>query len=291
MAQNLTKSSPYEDDMDFKEFIEFLKHYKKLIISTILIFTITGFIYSFFQKPSFNTSVKLEIGFVEMENGYKDLIESPENLISELRILVLKNPDVFTVQLGLGGDGLLTDGQGKIVSMSLFEGRIIKLEATSSSAENNENLLAEIINYVDEHHSNLFLLNINKRKNLLAREIESTKARLTYSKQTQSHYLSRLSNLDIETHPVGSFHLLQQNSKINDEVFALSQKIELLINDLETLESESLIKTQVIQNFKTKSIMPNNAFTIFLSIIFGLLTGILLAFIHKFIKSYREIEA
>ena len=46
MAQNLTQPSPYEDEIDLREIFKILIESKKLIISTILIFTIVSIVYS-----------------------------------------------------------------------------------------------------------------------------------------------------------------------------------------------------------------------------------------------------
>ena len=90
MTQNLTQPSPYEDEIDLREIFKILIESKKLIISTILIFTIASIIYSLTLKPSFSTSTSLEIGYSEMINGDKELIETASSLISDLKILLIK---------------------------------------------------------------------------------------------------------------------------------------------------------------------------------------------------------
>ena len=93
MAQNLTQPSPSEDEIDLKEIFKILIESKKLIISTILIFTTASIIYSLSLKPSFLTSTLLEIGYYEMPDGNQKLIENPSNLISDLKVLIMKNSD------------------------------------------------------------------------------------------------------------------------------------------------------------------------------------------------------
>ncbi|MDC1541978.1 Wzz/FepE/Etk N-terminal domain-containing protein, partial [Candidatus Pseudothioglobus singularis] len=66
MTQNLTQPSPYEDEIDLREIFKILIESKKLLISTILIFTIASIIYSLSLKPSFKSSTILEIGYYEM---------------------------------------------------------------------------------------------------------------------------------------------------------------------------------------------------------------------------------
>ena len=55
--------------------------------------------------------------------------------------------------------------------------------------------------------------------------------------------------------------------------------------------NEAQIKTHLIGNIETGNIKPKTLLTVLLAIFMGFITGILLAFIRKFIKSYREIEA
>lgn len=149
MANDLNQSLYVEDEIDLKEIFKILIESKKLIISTILIFTTASIIYSLSLKPSFKSSTNFEAGYVEMINGDIELIESASSLISNLKILVMKNPD---------------NKFSQDVSMNSFEDKIIKLETTSKSAEQNENLLTEMINYVDERHSKLLTISTNQKK-------------------------------------------------------------------------------------------------------------------------------
>ena len=93
MAENSTQDSPYEEEIDLREIIKILIESKKLVISTILIFTTASIIYSLSLKPSFLTSTILEIGYYEMPDGNQKLIEKPSNLISDLKVLIMKNSD------------------------------------------------------------------------------------------------------------------------------------------------------------------------------------------------------
>ena len=72
MAQNLTEPLPYEDEIDLREIFKILIESKKLIISTILIFTIVSIVYSLSQKPEFKSSTQLEVGYVAMKNGEQE---------------------------------------------------------------------------------------------------------------------------------------------------------------------------------------------------------------------------
>ena len=93
MANDLNQSLYVNDEIDLKEIFKILIESKKLIISTILIFTTASIIYSLSLKPSFISSTKLEIGYYEMPDGTQKLIEKPSHLISDLKVLIMKNSD------------------------------------------------------------------------------------------------------------------------------------------------------------------------------------------------------
>ena len=165
MANDLNQSLYVEDEIDLKEIFKILIESKKLIISTILIFTTASIIYSLSLKPSFLTSTILEIGYFEMPDGNQKLIEKPSNLISDLKVLIMKNSD---------------NKFNQNVSITSFEGKLINLETTSSSGEQNENLLTEIINYIDERHSNLAVLITNQQKHQISNEIDLIESEISF---------------------------------------------------------------------------------------------------------------
>jgi LPS O-antigen subunit length determinant protein (WzzB/FepE family) len=226
MANNLNRSKYFEDEIDLREIIKILIESKKLIISSILIFTIASIIYSLSIKPSFNTSAKLEIGYVEINNGDRELIESATDFISNLKVLIMKNPD------------------GKFsqdVSMNSFEGKVVNLKTTSGSAEQNENLLTEMINYIDERHSKLSIISSNLRKKTLVDEIDSIKSEISYLKNklsyeidsinTQISYLKENMRVDLES----KILKLQSSVPLLDQ--EITQINQVLIEDSNNLNS------------------------------------------------------
>ena len=168
MANDLNQSLYVNDEIDLKEIFKILIESKKLIISTILIFTTASIIYSLSLKPSFISSTKLEIGYYEMPDGTQKLIEKPSHLISDLKVLIMKNSD---------------NKFNQNVSITSFEGKVINLETTSSSGEQNENLLTEIINYIDERHSNLAVLITNQQKHQISNEIDLIESEISFLKE------------------------------------------------------------------------------------------------------------
>ena len=91
MSQNLIQPSAYEDEIDLREIFKILIESKKIIIVTILIFTITSIIYSLSSKPEFKSSIIVEIGYSEMPDGTQKSIEKPTDLISNINLYQFLN--------------------------------------------------------------------------------------------------------------------------------------------------------------------------------------------------------
>ena len=256
MANDLNQSLYVGDEMDLMKIFKMLIESKKLIISTILIFTIASIIYSLSLKPSFITSTKLEIGYIELDNGNRELIESPSNLLSDLNVLILKNPDRKFSQK---------------VSMNSLEGKIINLNTTSKSAEQNESLLTEIISYIDERHSNLSVLKNDINKGQISLNLESVNSQIAFSKEKQlSDIQDRLYILTNEL-PIIDLEISQLEKVIMDEsnnLFLLKENENMLkaraansptleeiiftyktkINDLNIKKSAYIAETKILNN-------------------------------------------
>jgi hypothetical protein len=223
----------------------------------------------------------LEIGALEFSNGDEELIESPSNLISNLKVSLLKKSEnEFNHDL----------------SINSIEGKVISLEIISSSAEHNENLLTEMISYIDERHSRLQRLRALNNKNKISFDIESTKAEINHftaklSSKNQSQYLDIISNLEKEDQAIETLKLLSQNSLYTDQIFSLNQKLAILIQNLKNSDFEAQIKTHLIGKIETENIKPKTQLTVLLAIFSGLTAGIFLVFIRNFLKSLRESEA
>ena len=153
MANDFNQPLYDEDEIDLRKIIKILIESKKLIISTILIFTTASIIYSLSLKPSFLTSTKLEIGYFEMPDGTKKLIEKPSDLISNLKIFQLLN-----------------DQQDS--SFKTIENKLISIETSSNKATDNEKILSSIITFINNRHNELSIISSNLRKNTLVDQID-----------------------------------------------------------------------------------------------------------------------
>jgi len=233
MANDLNQSLYVEDEIDLREIIKVLIESKKLIISTILIFTTASIIYSLSLKPSFLTSAILEIGYYEMPDGTQKLIEKPSNLISDLKVLKMKNSD---------------NKFNQNVSMNSFEGKLINLKTTSSSVEQNENILNEIINYIDERHSNLAVLITGQKKHRISNEIDLIESEISFIKakqldknQTKKLIINRdLESVKSEISFIKAKHLASNQvtrTKIEDRIVLLNTELPIIKLEINQLEA------------------------------------------------------
>lgn len=235
MINDLKESQPFEDEINLKKIFKLLIESKKLIILTILIFTLAGIFYSLSQKTLFLSSAKLEIGYVEMLNGDKELIQSPSDTITELKILIFKN-----------SNGKFNQN----ISINPFEGKLIILETTSGSVEDNEDILNEIINYINERHSNLAAFRANQTKDKISYQTNLIKNEISYLKESiQADIESKVLNLENDL-PFINQEINQLNQLILDD----SKNLKLLKEKDLYLEraAQSPTLEQIISSYKSK---------------------------------------
>jgi len=235
MAQNLTQPTPYDDEIDLREIFKILIESKKLIIVTILIFTITSIIYSLSLKPKFESSAILEIGHTELLDGTQRLIEKPSDLISYLNLYQYLN----------------SQENNQDISFKAIENKLILIEITSNSSEQNENLLAEIIRFIDSRHSNFSLLSKNQKKDEISLQIELIETEISFIRAKElSKIEDRLTHLTNEL-PIIDLEISQLEKIILDDTNNLS-----LLKENENLLKERAANSptldQIIFNYKTQ---------------------------------------
>ena len=170
-----------------------------------------------------------------MPDGTQKLIEKPSHLISDLKVLIMKNSD---------------NKFNQNVSITSFEGKVINLETTSSSGEQNENLLTEIINYIDERHSNLAVLITNQQKHQISNEIDLIESEISFLKEiTRVNVEASISKLKSDL-PI----LDQEISQLNQVIIDDANNLNIVKGS--TLAAERAAKTptleQIISSYKSK---------------------------------------
>ena len=212
MAQNLTQPSPYEDEIDLREIFKILLESKKLIISSILIFTIASIIYSLSLKPEFKSSTILEIGSYDIVIGEKKIVEPVSSLIKKLKINQISK-------------------QLDELNYKSIEDYFLEINYTSPSPELNENLIKEAIKFSQDS----YMKSLDNIVNSFSDEIKA--------KELQIDFLinSSLSNKE-------SRHLEVINAinKIDSEVDLDKIKINFLSKLLITQKNDLILEDQLM---------------------------------------------
>ena len=238
-----------EDEIDIRENIKILIESKKLIIISIIFFTIAASIYSYFQKSEFETSALIEIGQTINHGNEQKLIEQPESLIRFLRINEIKNQNQ-------------NQNHSQKLSLKVLEGRLIRMEITSISPERDREILNQYISKIKERHTE----KINSASELLINKIDSINSRI---------YLLNIEFKDVE----------EPNSGYYQVLFQLESEIENLMDKLDLLNNSSIQKTKLIGDVKSIDIKIKSSLIIIVGFVLGLIAGIFLVLINNSIKS------
>jgi LPS O-antigen subunit length determinant protein (WzzB/FepE family) len=124
------------------------------------------------------------------------------------------------------------------------------LETTSSSGEQNENLLTEIINYIDERHSNLAVLITNQQKHQISNEIDLIESEISFLKEiTRVNVEASISKLKSDL-PI----LDQEISQLNQVIIDDANNLNIVKGSTLATERAASSPTleQIISSYKSK---------------------------------------
>jgi len=124
------------------------------------------------------------------------------------------------------------------------------LETTSSSGEQNENLLTEIINYIDERHSNLAVLITNQKKHQISNEIDLIESEISFLKEiTRVNVEASISKLKSDL-PI----LDQEISQLNQVIIDDANNLNIVKGSTLATERAASSPTleQIISSYKSK---------------------------------------
>ena len=124
------------------------------------------------------------------------------------------------------------------------------METTSSSGEQNENLLTEIINYIDERHSNLAVLITNQQKHQISNEIDLIESEISFIKEiTRVNLEASISKLKSDL-PI----LDQEISQLNQVIIDDSNNLNIVKGSSLAVERAAKTPTleQIISSYKSQ---------------------------------------
>jgi len=208
MPNNNSNGYNQEYEIDLKAIFKLLVNSKILIITITLVITILGAIYAYQKVPQYRSTALIEIGNY-YDNNKEVLIEPTETLIQELTINFIHKQ---RVNVSINS---MIDEDERIEDVN----RLIQISSSSTSSVNNNNLLNEIIEYIENRHSNLLSKNIQRITNQLT---------------------SKIKLLDVDIEFINNTLL----AKNEDEKLRISNRIESLSNQIEFINKTLLVKNE-----------------------------------------------
>lgn len=232
MKQYIDKTKQYDDEINLFEIIDILIQSKTIIILTTLIFTILAFIYSVQKKPTYQSSVLIEIGHYETSSGPIELLESPNSIIQNLNINLKYKLD----------NALDTE-------INVIENRLIEIKHSSESTEKNVDVLNQFINYLDKKHSSLSDTSYQEKIKEINMELDYINSEIENDKKFERLKLSsQIRDLDVQ---IPSFDLQISNFK---KIISEDEENLRLLKDSPDLYLERTSKNptlnQVIHEYK-----------------------------------------
>lgn len=277
---NVPLKSQSDDELYFHDILRIIKESKKLLICSIVIFTILAILYSQTLKPSFKSSALLRIGYIEMTSGESRLFESPDELAQNIKIkLIIQYLDTFE-----NHNSVL-----KNFKFTPIEEKLLHIEIISNSQENNQKIIDNIITHTIERH-----LKLKVRREFLLEKLSNSIKKIDQEIEFVDNQLLKRNLFITESNEKSnaeSDNLFENYAYVfaNEErIFKLAKEREILENELLDMELQTIFQTEIVNGIDTKTIKPKTLVVISLGIIIGLFTGILLVFINYFLKSYRE---
>ena len=143
MQNNNSNDYIQKVEIDLKEIIKLLNNSKILIITITLVITILGSFFTNQKAPKYRSNALLEIGqFFDIQLNKEILIEPTNDLFQELKIQFIHKK----ITPGINYDNL---------SLNPISGRLIKISILSPSSETSGKLLNELVEFIENRHSNL----------------------------------------------------------------------------------------------------------------------------------------
>ena len=220
------RSIQYEtgDEINLDFFYRSLLQSKKLIILGTLIFTLAGFLLNTQIKEKYRSEIIVEIGQYEDNK----LIESTANLIQNILIKFIY--------------------QGDVSSDSLFiekiQNRLISIEYSSYSKNENIQILDAIAQFINSSHTNIINANNNKSINPINRAIQKINGQIKFTEdkiiatiQTQKEIINN-SIIDLNRRINFSKETISNNNKFQRLFIEKEKEANILqiSNDIDILE-------------------------------------------------------
>ena len=237
MQNNNSNDYIQKVEIDLKEIIKLLNNSKILIITITLVITILGSFFTNQKAPKYRSNALLEIGqFFDIQLNKEILIEPTNDLFQELKIQFIHKK----ITPGINYDNL---------SLNPVAGRLIKISILSPSSETSGKLLNELVEFIENRHSNLLRNKIQRSNHKIDQIDNQIKFQKTKDDEIKIQFNNQITDLD------------KKIELLNNNVKKELENLKLLQSDLELdTKTSDLVTTlhQIINSYETEIIENNN---------------------------------
>ena len=270
MMPNQPTMTEREDDISVVELWQILSRRKLWIVVSFLVCVLAGAGYAFLKAPVYEVSVKLRIG--QTGPGPAGLLEGAEELSA--RLMAHHGEDV--------ADGVKRERPFlKRASPQKGLTTAIDLVAEGNSPEEAVTLIRQITDGVKKAHELTFERNVTVLSERLS-NVEIQRAALQQQYVDASALFDQLKQRDA----VQAALIMQERGRLTTSILGLDAEKPALVQRLsppQTLPTDLL--GEIVA--PTKPAAPKRGLAIALAAVFGLLGGVMLAFIAEFAASAR----
>lgn len=256
MKEILDSNSNSTDLIEIINIVKYLLGQWKIIMSSILLFTILGLNTIYQDQPRHETEAIFETG---------SYILSDDELLRSLNVFIIKG----------------SDQNFPTVEMSIIEKNLIKIKLNSFSVQDNLNLLNLLRLHIKETERENYNNFIAEKDAILDIDIKRILSLIDLNKDELS-FINKWKNL---TDSIELESLLRSNeTRIYKEIINLEAQIE----ELQNTKDYQLVESQMLTEPKTNVIKSNFLSTIISSIIFGFIAALSFLTLKHFIIVYRR---
>ena len=276
-----------DDEIDLIELLRTIYSSKKLIILITLASALLAFIYLAQKETQYQSTVILEVGFYDLINGEKKIVEPVSSLIKKLKINQISQ-------------------QSNKLNFNSIEDQFLEIKYTSPSPEFNENLINEALIFSQESHAEILASIVSLiSKKIMVKDINLKRSieNKIYTLESKNKILLKL--IPEEKNNLALWKFYEQAIDIKAAIQNLQQEKDTLeLQDTEvyikadskyvqlqqekdTLElqvklvNDQKSTIQPIRELETSEIKPKQLLIILIGTIFGFIFSVLLVFIRQ----------
>ena len=238
----MDKKKLAEGEIDIHSIYKKILESKKLVLSSIIFFTLLGFSMSSLKAPEFKSSAIFEIGEynlnrdLNINNGIKNDQFKLNIMIEPLKI-VMKELKIDFIHK--------KQSSNYVLSISPIENRIFKIDVLSKSIKDNENLLNKIALYIRTRHRNIVNDNNSRISSDLKNQVKIVNDVINYQEKLTKNQISSLDFEIIFNKDLLLSHIKSEKKQTLIDIVDVKKQISMLSDEIESAINNRLVKSQM----------------------------------------------